>query len=182
MAHHGIPIHGAIIDQECWSHMQLQRGRLENKNRSGDAWEHFTKFIRASALLLNLKMSRCLSKHFALKPFREADMIFKKHDLSSPWFYDLKIRIFTFRNSFVDMADQLTKSDINRKSKMAATILAWLQGIPPTASASRCQQNSEYADVCMNHWSFHKWIWYMLNKWFTLVWNNEIHKSYLEIA
>ena len=42
-----------------------------------DACEHFTTFITASTLLLNMTMWRCLSMHFTSKLSRETQMVCK---------------------------------------------------------------------------------------------------------
>ena len=66
-------------------------------------------------------------------------IIIKIHKLQKPnilslWFTDLRIPVSTFRNVYVNEADHVTtesKSDLNSKLKMAATIMTWfLQGIP----------------------------------------------------
>ena len=47
----------------------------------------------------------------------------QKPNISSLWFTDLRIPISTFRNVYVNEADHVTKSDLNSKLKIAATIM-----------------------------------------------------------
>ena len=48
-------------------------------------------------------------------------------------FADLRFRVFTCRNCYANAADDMKKSDLKRKSKIAAVIMKWLsQGIPFT--------------------------------------------------
>ena len=58
------------------------------------------------------------------------------------WFTDFRIVVSTFRNIYVNASDNMTKSDLNRKFKMAATIMAWFsRGIPLGIWQSRRQWN-----------------------------------------
>ena len=128
-----------ITDREFRTHAQVARTHVGIADSvCGNTWKQFTNVVSASykrkrkiCILLNFITWICLTVHFKATPPQEKYVSWKKLNILSLWFTVLRIPVSTFRNVYVNAADHVTKSDLNSKTQMAATIMAWFsRGIP----------------------------------------------------
>ena len=118
-----------------WIHQRATgAGISENGNRGLDAWEQWStpSKIRCDRYyhLLNicyriLHYGDVIRSLYVEITKRNAEEL-RKATHQSFCFADVRIRVSTFRNYYANAADHVTKSDLKRKSTIAAVITMWL--------------------------------------------------------